>query len=409
MNRSRASWKKIIIGIVVGILAIAAFGFGVHLIEKHGLEDVQFGDTGSWGDDDTEPVELELDNELYVSQDNVSTYLMMGLDAGGVDQGEMYSGELADFLTLMVVDNTTKRFGFIQIDRNSMVPMEIPDENGNFAMMATQQICLSHWYGRTPEERNEYAVKAVSTLMGGLNIDGYYTINMEDIGAVNHAIGGVEIEFDTDMTEIDPAFKKGTTVRLTDKQAEKFIRARQGLDDETNAARMSRQTQYMQKVYNLVMNQIRENPEYISDLYQELEGKIETEGEARDLSKIANKMVQYDSLGIMKLSGTTKVADTLGDGKEHEEFYVNETSILTCLKKVIDLAKAPDDYYDKQDAENGEDTDADTDPDADSSDGQEADDADGADTDDDAEAADGDGYDTPTKGSVDNIQVIENE
>lgn len=364
MNRSRASWKKIIIVIAAGILAIAAFGFGIHLIEERGLEDVQFGDTGGWGgNDEDEPTELVLDDDLYVSEDDVDTYLMMGLDAGGVDQGEMYSGELADFLTLMVVDNTTKKFGFIQIDRNSMVPMEIPDENGNFAMMATQQICLAHWYGRTAEERNEYAVKAVSTLMGGLDIDGYYTINMDDIGAVNHAIGGVEVDIDTDMTSVDPAFKKGETVRLTDKQAVKYIRARQGLENETNAARMRRQQQYMQKVYNLVMNQIRENPEYLSDIYQELEGKVQTEGEAHNLSRIANKMVQFESLGIMQLSGTTKIADTQGDGKEHEEFYVSEDSINKCLSKIISVRKAPADYYEQQaaaeEAENGSGNDAD--------------------------------------------------
>ena len=217
MNRTRGSWKKIIIVIVAGVLAIVAFGFGLHLIEERGLEDVQFGDTGGWGsDEDKEPVELALNEDLYVAEDDVDTYLLMGLDAGGTNQGEMYSGELADFLTLMVVDNTTKKFGFIQIDRNSMVPMEIPDDNGNFAMMATQQICLAHWYGRTPEERNEYATKAVSTLMGGMDIGGYYTINMDDIGAVNHAIGGVDVEIETDMTSIDPAFKKGETVRLSD-------------------------------------------------------------------------------------------------------------------------------------------------------------------------------------------------
>ena len=171
---------------------------------------------------------------------------------------------------------------------------------------------------------------------------------MDDIGAVNHAIGGVDVEIETDMTSIDPAFKKGETVRLSDKQAVKYIRARTGLEDETNAARMRRQQQYMQKVYNLIMNQIRENPEYLSDIYQELEGKIQTEGEAHNLSQIANKMVQYESVGIMQLSGTTKIADTQGDGKEHEEFYVSEDSINKCLGKIIEIKKAPADYYEKQ-------------------------------------------------------------
>ena len=55
MNRSRASWNKIVLGIVIGVLAIAAFGFGIHWIEERGLEDVQFGDTGGWGKEEIDP------------------------------------------------------------------------------------------------------------------------------------------------------------------------------------------------------------------------------------------------------------------------------------------------------------------------------------------------------------------
>ena len=391
MNRSRASWKKIVLGIVIGVLAIAAFGFGIHWIEERGLEDVQFGDTGGWGKEEIDPVELDLDNELYVSDDDIDTYLLMGLDPGRVQQGEMYSGELADFLTLMVVDNTTKKFGFIQLDRNSMVPMEIPDEDGNIVMLATQQLCLAHWYGRTPEERNEFTINAVSSLLGGLDINSCYTIKMEDIGAVNKAIGGIEVDIDTDMTDIDPAFKKGATVRLTDKQAEKFLQARMGVGDETNAARMKRQSQYMQKAYNLIMNQLRENPEYINDLYQELDGKIYTDSQNRDFSQIANKMVKYDSQGILQLTGTTKLADTQGDGEEHEEFYVNEDSIVKCLSKIMNISKAPEDYYDQQDVEDDDGADAAAD---------DAADADSDDEDTDTDAA-------PGMGDPDKIQVVE--
>lgn len=349
------SKKKILAIILAGAVAIGAFGGVMHLIEKHSEQDVQFGDTGDWGEDgESEPIELFLNDRTYISNDDVDTYLIIGTDAGGEDLGEMYSGELADFLTLLLVDNTTKKFAFIQIDRNSMVDMQVPNEQGEMTGIATQQLCISHWYGKDKDERNANTVAAVETLLGDLEIDNCYTLNMADIGAVNHAIGGVVVDIDTDMTSVDPAFVKGASVLLDDKQAEKFVRTRLGVGDETNKARMARQTQYMQKAYNLVMSQLRENPEYINELYQELQGKIETGESARDFSAMTNQILQYESLGILQFTGQSKVADTQGDGIEHEEFYVDEASIVKTLSKVMDLTEQMADEEDDEEAEDGE-------------------------------------------------------
>lgn len=334
------SKRKIIATLIAAILAIGAFGAAMHMIESYGLRSVKFGDTGDWGDEDEEVTELSLADDLYVSNDDIDTYLIIGTDAGGEDLGDMYSGELADFLTLLLVDNTTRKFAFIQIDRNSMVDMQVPNDKGSMTGIAKQQLCISHWYGKDADERNQNTVAAVQTLLGDLEIDNCYTLSMNDIGAVNHAIGGVVVDIDTDMTSVDPAFVKGANVLLDDQQAEKFVRARMSVGEGTNRERMSRQTQYMQKAYNLVMSQLRENPEYINELYQELSGKIQSGQSAKEFSAMTNQILQYESLGIMQFSGETKLADTQGDGIEHEEFYVDENSIVTTLSKVMNLQKS---------------------------------------------------------------------
>ena len=346
MRRTHNSKKKVIIAILIALAVIAIFAFGLRIIERMGLEDEQFGDTGEWGDED-ETIELSLDDKIYISQDNLDTYLIIGTDSGGEDLGPMYSGELADFLSLLIVDNTTEKFAFYQIDRNSMVLMAVPDEEGNDNDLEEMQICISHWYGEDQEARNDYTATAVTTLLGDLDIDNVYSIEMTDIGAINHAIGGVEVDIQTDMTSVDPAFVKGATVLLTDKQAEEFVRARMNVGGGTNAERMDRQTQYMQKVYNLVMNQVRENPEYLNELYGQLKGKIYVDGSEDNFSRMANQISQYESQGIMRFDGKTKVSDTMGDGIEHEEFYVDQSSIVRNLQKIMDLEEAPEDYYEE--------------------------------------------------------------
>ena len=56
---------------------------------------------------------------------------------------------------------------------------------------AEQQLCTAHWYGGTDEIGCQNQVKAVSDLLGGLPISGYFSLGLDDIPELNHAIGGV--------------------------------------------------------------------------------------------------------------------------------------------------------------------------------------------------------------------------
>ena len=68
--RSRSSGGRVIIGVLIAVLAIAVFGLVLHLIEKHGLIDEQFGDTGDWGEDSGIQY-LTIGNEIYVTKDDI--------------------------------------------------------------------------------------------------------------------------------------------------------------------------------------------------------------------------------------------------------------------------------------------------------------------------------------------------
>lgn len=353
------SKRRVIIGVIAAVLMIVLLYLALRFIESRGLLDEQFGDTGGWGDEPPEEQILSIGETDYITMDNIEAYMLVGTDNGGEDLGDGYNGELADFITVVLIDNTTEKYGFYQIDRNTMVEVAVPDyaseetdedseedasadedEEAGAAEPGTflEQICIAHWYGKTAEERNNNLANAVSELLGGIQIDGYYVLNMKDIGSVNNAIGGVTVTIEDDMTGIDPAFAKGASVLLSDSQAEKYLRARMSLKDDSNSARMKRHQQYMQNAYNMLIGQLRENPEYINDLYDRIEPLIQSDGEIK-LSKLTNQLVEYTGQGILKFEGKSRKADTLGDGKEHEEFYPEQKSIVTNLKKVIDMAR----------------------------------------------------------------------
>ena len=340
-QRTKKNKRGVILALLVALCLIAGFGFGMHLLEQHGnADDEQIGDTGEWGEEEEE-THLYIGEHDFYYTDDIETYLLVGTDAGTVTEKTKkgFDGEMADFLVLVVINNTTQKYAFIQLDRDTLTEVQVLDENGETTGGSIEQLCTAHWYGQDAKMRNENTVTAVSDLFGYLPVDGYFVLNMQDIGTINHAIGGVVIDFDQDLTTVDPAFKKGESVLLSDKQAEKFVRARMEVGDGTNIERMARQRQYMEAVYSLLIGQLRENPAYLDDLYDELHENIQSDQSAKTVSTIANKISQFESLGILRIDGESREADTLDDGELHAEFLMDEDSQISTLKKIITLTE----------------------------------------------------------------------
>ena len=93
-----------------------------------------------------------------------------------------------------MIDNTTEKFAFYPVSRNTMVYVPVMNKNGDIQDYAFEQICTAHWYGHDEEERNWNLAEAAEDLLGGLEIDGYYVLNMKDVGKVNDTIGGVSVD-----------------------------------------------------------------------------------------------------------------------------------------------------------------------------------------------------------------------
>ena len=339
---------KLLVGIIVLILAVAVLWFGLKWLDSRNAQEVgQFGDHGDWGNDqDSEEKILDLGGSEYKYTDDVKTYLLIGTDGtGSAGQADGTGpdpdkGEMADFLMLFIINKTDDSYGFIQINRDTITDVPVLDENGTETGTYPEQICISHWYGRTPEERNQNTVTAVSRLLGSLDIDGYYAINMKDIGALNDAIGGVQIQFDEDLTKVDPDFKEGEEVLLSGSQAEAYVRARMSVGNGTNEERMARQMNYMHAAFSRVINQLREEPDYINTLYEELENSIQTDQDSGNLSEFANYISKSENNGFLKFDGEASLGHTMGDDREFAEFHLTEDSIVTALSQLIALEPA---------------------------------------------------------------------
>lgn len=342
--KQKSRLRKPIIGMLALLIAVAVAAAGASIYERRrqAERDKELAhlaatvENTTWTDDNT----VMLDGDLYGFDHRIETFLFVGTDASGNESatGADYHGAMADFLLLAVLDHTQNSIGYLQIDRNTITEVRELYEDGRLATLRDLQICTAHWYGHDPEMSAENTVTAVRMLLGELeNINGYYVVNMKDIGQINRAVGGVEVTIDEDLTMVDSAFTKGTTLTLTDEQAERYVRARRGVGDEDNAARMVRQRRYMDGLLQKVKQLTTGNPKYGNELWKMLRHIAVTNMNGNAFSRMAQKMLKGEDKGILRLRGETRLGDVLDDGKEHEEFYPDVESIRDTMTELFSL------------------------------------------------------------------------
>ena len=353
MNRGsdrHKNQKKILIGILVVAATFAIIFGGMTVYEQLNTKQLPGTPIGSvrWIDDNT----VYIDSELYGFDHRMETYLFIGTDASGNEagEGEEYQGGMADYLMLFVMDHTTDTYGCIAIDRNTITEVRLLDENGEMLSEEEVQICTAHWYGRDGQESAENTVLAVRTLLGELEyIDGYFVMNMENIGLLNNVVGGVPVTIEDEMENVDPAFVKGTTLTLTDEQAEKYVRARMQVGEGDNASRMRRQQTYMESFFGQLEKCMKEKPEYAQKFWNKLRDSAVTDMTGNDISRIGEKIRSGKSKGILHIEGETVIGTTLADGLEHEEFYPEESSIYQVMNELFTLVHLEDEEESEDD------------------------------------------------------------
>lgn len=347
MKQGRGKEKRILVCLTVGIVIFLTAAW--FLLKK--LEDV-FPVTESeraavntemlfGGMESTpEPVgTLKLNKKTYDYFHRVESYLFMGTDYSGTGESaeqdtEEYVGDMADFLALLVIDRTEERYQVLQLNRDTMTKVRLLQKNGKGKATAQQQLCTAHWYGGNVTHGDLNTVEAVERLLGGIHIDGYYTLSMKYIAELNHAVGGVEVTIEDDFKKSDKSLKMGKTLVLNDKQAVHYVHDRMNVGDGENTSRMRRQKAYMEGWYDKAVEKLKEDAGWINELYRKFMEVASTDLKGRDVSRIVNRISSYESGGIRSIDGEVRLGQALGDGLEHAEFYPDAQSLLITMKKL---------------------------------------------------------------------------
>ena len=311
--------KQVILFIAVLLLLAGVYIVGTHFERKarpqeRGIASANIGQLHR----------VEFDGATYVEKTGLTTILMMGVDnASGSQRYGARQGGQADFLLLLVIDHKGNTIHQLQIDRDTMAEVQVLGVLGNPVGTKSMQICLSHGFGVSDKDNCGYTLQAMENLLEGVEINLYLSFNMESIGIVNDALGGVTVTFDEDFTMYDPQMVKGATLTLTGEQAESFVRGRMDVGDGTNESRMVRHRTYMAAAMEGLTEQMREDTEYVGALYDELESVMTTNVSRGRMINEVNKAYKYEVLPVETLDGEYAVG---ADG--FMEFHAADDAVI---------------------------------------------------------------------------------
>jgi len=287
-----------------------------------------------WEDKNGVYSEYEPDNNTivyngveYAPRENIETFLVMGLDKfeGAINNDSYNNDQQADFIMLFVFDNDQKQCTAIHINRDTMVDVNVLGVAGNRIATVTEQIALSHTYGNGDEVSCRNTADSVSALLMDIKVMHYISLTMDAVSIFNDLVGGVEVEILDDFSGIDDTLIRGETTTLMGEHALNYVRSRYGLDDSTNSARMKRQQQYINALYEKMTLKMSSDDEFIVEASLKMADYIVSDRSVTQLQTLAEKFEEYEFLGIKNIEGELK------HGPEFMEFYPDEDN----LKRIV--------------------------------------------------------------------------
>ncbi len=300
-HRHHRNRRKFGMALLMGTLAVAIVVFAVGgYMEQHSKVQERGHATQAIG----QRVKKEYEGVTYVEKTDIETILFMGIDKDSEYEGYgARQGGQADFLLLLVVDNDSDTIYQLQLDRDTMAEVDVLGVLGNPVGTSVMQLCLAHGFGDDSDDCAKNQVAAVERLLTDVDIDAYVALQLDSVGILNDALGGVTVTITDDFSAQDPAMVPGAQLQLNAEQAELFVRSRIDIGDGTNESRMKRQRAYMSAAVDLIRQKLSESSGFAEELLSKLGGALTSDAARGRLINIANRAYNYEIEPVETLPG----------------------------------------------------------------------------------------------------------
>ncbi len=285
---------------------------------------------------------VSLDGRVYEYNDEIRTFLIMGIDDGHGQSDdkevlEKTSGGQADGLFLVIINPVDESIKIMAVNRNTEVPITLANmgQDDSDAGIYDGPIAVQHAFGGGGEHSCELTRDAVSKLLFNMPIHAYMSVGYEAIPKINDAVGGVTLtipEGMDDLLKVNSKWTAGSTITLKGQDAVDFVRKRDTEEFESARKRLSRQKLYLTRLVKQMKEETKKDITLPVSLYSKLKEYIVTDLTVDEMSYLVSDYAGYsfDGEDIYTMEGETVLKD---DGFEH--FYPDEEALRAMVIRLF--------------------------------------------------------------------------
>lgn len=316
--------KRVLVVCIILILVLVVMISGLQILESTVFSD----DTVA-----TEPVSSKTvtrEDVQYFPRQDITTVLVMGIDQNGpVESSGSYRNEgESDVVMLAVFDEKNEAYSILALNRDTMVEMPALGLGGKQAGTFYGQLALSHTYGSGLEDSCENTRRAVADLLNGVVIDYYVAMNMDAIGMLNDAVGGVTVTVTDDFSAVDASIPMGK-VTLNAEQARAYVQIRKDIGDQLNISRMQRHKDYIDGFMKAFEAKMDSSDSFVLSTYDEISPYIVTDCSVNTLTALVNRFSEYELQEIVTPEGKNVLTE------EYFEFHLDREKLDELVLRIF--------------------------------------------------------------------------
>lgn len=320
----RKNAKSIAYFCLILILVLVMLFSGLQILESTVFSSDQDGDT------QLESKKITRDGVDYFPRQDITVVMILGIDQYGpvAHSGSYNNTGAADMVSLLIFDEKNETYSVLGLNRDAMVTMPVLGIGGRLVGTQYAQLALSHTQGSGLEDSCENVRTTVSDLLYDLNIDYYLSMNMDAIGILNDAVGGVTVNVVDDFSDMDPTITMGE-VTLRGQQAINYVRTRKGVGDQLNISRMERQKTYVNGFLTALRSKLDRDNSFMLSAYEDVSEYVVTDISTKTLSGMLQRYADYEFTGMISLEGENVLTE------EFYEFHIDEEKMDELILKLF--------------------------------------------------------------------------
>lgn len=314
-------WKKILFGILLGMLiVIVGGGIAFSAFRAKGEKNLK----GKTEDEGSEYC-VSYNGKEYKYKEDVINILCLGIDKGIEMEEARENGSygLADAILLVSIDTKNHTLKIIAIPRDTMTDVRMADETGQVVEKQKMQLTYQYSYGKSTEQSGELMGNAVSELLYMVPVQRYCAINFQAFPIINDAIGGVDVEVLENMTWWRKEFVQGQMLHLDGDLAFDYVHQRNQTKFGSNLKRVERQKQYIAAFLEKSKEVVKKDVTLPIMVFKQIQKHMSTNLTVEDITYLVPQLLNME----IRLDEIQMIPGEIVMGSKYEEYYPDEEGI----------------------------------------------------------------------------------